>query len=62
MLLFEANDDFYQQADRMEMGLPLCPVISNICMENFEMAALKQSDLRPKIWLRFVNVHHMAMW
>jgi hypothetical protein len=26
------------------------------------MAALKQSDLRPKIWLRFVNVHHMAMW
>lgn len=38
----------------------LSSVISNMFMENFEMAALEQTDFRREIWLRIVDdIHHM---
>jgi hypothetical protein len=63
MTLFEVSDEFYQQTDRMAMGTPLSSVISNTYMENFEKVAIEQSDLRHKIWLRYIDdIRHMATW
>lgn len=39
----------------MTIGSPLSPIISNTYVENFEKAALEQTYLRSKIWLRCID-------
>jgi hypothetical protein len=39
----------------MTVGSPLSSIISNIFIENLVKAALEETDLIPKIWLRCVQ-------
>jgi hypothetical protein len=39
----------------MAMGSSLSPVVSNIFMEHFEKLALETGDLKPAVWLRYVD-------
>jgi hypothetical protein len=52
---FQFEDKFYQQNDGMAMGSSLSPVVSNIFMEHFEKLAIDTTDLRPAVWLRYVE-------
>ncbi|XP_038064046.1 uncharacterized protein LOC119734578 [Patiria miniata] len=37
------------------MGSPLSPVLADIFMEEFESSSLLTADLRPSLWLRYVD-------
>ena len=37
------------------MGSPLSPVIANLFMESLKQQALSTCELKPKIWLRYVD-------
>lgn len=45
----------YEQTDGIAMGSRLAPVFANIFMECFEEQALQYSNLKPKMWLRYVD-------
>jgi hypothetical protein len=38
---FSSNGQFYEQNDGVAMGSPLCPVIANLYMKDFEERALE---------------------
>jgi hypothetical protein len=46
---------FYEQADGVEMGPPLSPVIVNFFMEDFEKNAIEQATHKPVCWFRYVD-------
>jgi hypothetical protein len=58
---FQFEDKFYQQKDGMAMGSSLSPVVSNIFMEHFEKLAIDTTDLKPAIWLRYVD-DKLVVW
>ncbi|XP_072020645.1 uncharacterized protein [Amphiura filiformis] len=37
------------------MGSPVSPVIANLYMEHFEITALRNSPVKPSVWLRYVD-------
>ena len=37
------------------MGSPISPVLADIFMEEFESSSLLTADLRPSLWLRYVD-------
>ncbi|XP_071054163.1 uncharacterized protein [Onthophagus taurus] len=52
---FSWKGEFYEQFEGAAMGSPLSPVIANFYMELFEEDALKKSQWKPKLWLRYVD-------
>ncbi|XP_071053515.1 uncharacterized protein [Onthophagus taurus] len=52
---FSWKGEFYEQFEEAAMGSPLSPVIANFYMELFEEDALKKSQWKPKLWLRYVD-------
>jgi hypothetical protein len=46
---------FYKQTDRVAMGSPLSPVITNFFMEDFEKKALEQVAYKPVCWFQYVD-------
>ena len=52
-LKFQGN--FYEQTAGTSMGSPLSPVLADISMEEFETCPLRSADLRPSMWLRYVD-------
>ena len=52
---FKHGEQFFEQKDGMAMGSPLSPFVANIFMEDFEQTALSTSNLKPKIWFRYVD-------
>jgi hypothetical protein len=52
---FSFGGQFYEQTDGVAMGSPLCPVISNFFMDDFEERALKQVTHKPLSWFRYVD-------
>ena len=52
---FAQGDNLYQQDEGAAMGSPLSPIIANIYMEFFEELPLESTDVRPSLWLRYVD-------
>jgi hypothetical protein len=49
------NGQFYGQTDAVAMGSPFSHVISNVCMEDYEKAALESASLKPRCRVRYVD-------
>jgi len=43
------------------MGAPLSPIVANLFMESFEKRALQTAEVRPRVWLRYVD-NIFAVW
>ena len=52
---FQLENQTYQQVDGVAMGSALSPIVSNIYMEHFEELALNTAQLKPDLWLRYVD-------
>ncbi|XP_072046288.1 uncharacterized protein [Amphiura filiformis] len=52
---FVFRGQFYQQCGGCAMGSPVSPVIANLYMEHFEFTALRNSPVKPSVWLRYVD-------
>ncbi|XP_038054619.1 uncharacterized protein LOC119726835 [Patiria miniata] len=52
---FQWQGKFYEQTAGTSMGSPLSPVLADIFMEEFESSSLLTADLRPSLWLRYVD-------
>ncbi len=52
---FLYNNKFYQQSQGAAMGSPLSPIIANIFMEFLEDIALQTANIKPSLWLRYVD-------
>ena len=50
---FGMGSDIYRQDERLAIGSPLSPVLTNIWMEFFEEMALGSSSQKPFMWLRY---------
>ncbi|XP_071784259.1 uncharacterized protein [Asterias amurensis] len=46
---------YYEQTAGTSMGSPISPVLADIFMEEFESSSLLTADLRPSLWLRYVD-------
>ncbi|XP_033609102.1 uncharacterized protein LOC117282660 [Cryptotermes secundus] len=49
------NGQFYEQTDGVAMGSPLSPVISDLCMEDFEERALDLALHKPHCWCHYLD-------
>ncbi|KAJ8925412.1 hypothetical protein NQ315_009244 [Exocentrus adspersus] len=49
------NSTNYQQEFGVAMGSPLSPVVSNIFMEDFEKRDINSYNLKPSLWVRYVD-------
>ncbi|GJQ86049.1 hypothetical protein Trydic_g10619 [Trypoxylus dichotomus] len=52
---FQVDNKFFQQEFGMAMGFPLSPVLSNIYIEEFERRTMDSYELKPRMWLRYVD-------
>ncbi len=52
---FLYNNKFYQQSQGAAMGSPLSPIFANIFMEFLEDIALQTANIKPSLWLRYVD-------
>ncbi|XP_074038815.1 uncharacterized protein [Leptinotarsa decemlineata] len=52
---FQWEGNFYEQLDGVAMGSPLSPVIANYFMERYEGKAIETFELKPTLWLRYVD-------
>lgn len=52
-LLFKGK--FFEHATGTPKGFPLSSVFANIFMEALEKEALGSTDIKPKLWLRYVD-------
>ena len=52
---FSFQGMLYEQTEGAAMGSPICPIVANIFMEDFETRALATSPCTPKIQKRFVD-------
>ena len=49
------RDQFYEQTSGAAMGSPLSPVLAELFMEEFELDTIENADLRPNLWLCYVD-------
>lgn len=52
---FVYQGQFYEQITGAAMGSPISPIIADIFMEHFEDQALSAAQLKPELWLRYVD-------
>jgi hypothetical protein len=52
---FQTNDGFYEQASGTPMGGVLSPILSNLFMDKFEEEVLNVAEVKPRLWLRYVD-------
>ena len=52
---FQFQGKYYEQTAGTSMGSPISPVLADIFMEEFESSSLLFADLRPSLWLRYVD-------
>ncbi len=52
---FQFQDKFYEQTAGISMGSPISMVLADIFMETLELSSLLTADLRPSLWLRYVD-------
>ena len=55
------NDQYFMQTFGVAMGSALSPVLANLYMEYFESELLPAIDLKPLLWLRYVE-DVCALW
>ena len=46
---------FYEQTDGAAMDSPLLPIRVNLCMEHLEKVGLETVELKPTLWLYYVD-------
>ena len=52
---FQLGDNFYEQTEGAAMGSPLSPIVANLYMEYFEEQAIQTAELKPTLWLCYVD-------
>ena len=52
---FIYHDKIYKQTHGCAMGSPVSPVVANLCMEAIEEVAINTSEVKPKVWKRYVD-------
>ncbi|XP_060517001.1 uncharacterized protein LOC132696254 [Cylas formicarius] len=52
---FRYDGQLYRQTDGAPMGSSLSPAIGNLFMAYFEAQAIRESQLKPKLWIRYVD-------
>ncbi|XP_060518420.1 uncharacterized protein LOC132697146 [Cylas formicarius] len=52
---FRYDGQLYRQTDGAPMGSSLSPAIGNLFMTYFEAQAIRESQLKPKLWIRYVD-------
>ncbi|XP_071792712.1 uncharacterized protein [Asterias amurensis] len=52
---FQFQGKYYEQTAGTSIGFPISPVLAYIFMEEFESSSLLTADLRPSLWLRYVD-------
>ncbi|XP_022105762.1 uncharacterized protein LOC110987380 [Acanthaster planci] len=52
---FQWRDKFFEQSSGTSMGSPLSPVLADLFMEEFAQTALFSADLKPSVWIRYVD-------
>ena len=52
---FIYDDKIYKQTHGCAMGSPVSPVVANLCMEAIEEVAINTSEVKPKVWKRYVD-------
>jgi hypothetical protein len=58
---FSYKNEFYKQKEGAPMGSPLSPVIANLFMDDLENRAINSSELKPTVWLRYID-DCFAIW
>jgi hypothetical protein len=54
-MYFSFNGHFYEQTEGVAMGSPLCPLIGNFFMEDFEKKVIELATHKPACWFRYVD-------